>query len=83
MVLGGEGLPSRLVIVVVVVVRGRFGFGALPNILSALLEMFSLRASSSSTSHFSTACVAAARQCARTGILESWSRMFGVGPLFM
>jgi hypothetical protein len=56
--LGGERLPIGLVIfvVVVVIVRGRVGLGALPNVVPALLEVPSLSARSSSTSHFWTLC---------------------------
>lgn len=62
-VLGGEGLPIGLVIFVVVVVvvgGGKVGLGALPNVLSALLEVPSLSARSSSTSHFRILCATTA-----------------------
>jgi len=53
-----------IISIVVVVFRGRIGLGALPNVLSALLEMLSLSTRSSSpsaaASHFRTLRAAAA-----------------------
>jgi hypothetical protein len=74
--LGGEGLPIGLVIFVVVVVvvgGGKVGLGALPNVLSALLEVPSLSARSSSTSHFRT------HVCNNCVVVVNEALGFGVG----